>query len=567
MAGVANQGTRLRTLFPSDDAQQREDAIQQREETLELSLTVVDHDTIDELVGYASGEPREQFALHALRIGVLALRQARGSIDSELIRNETQRMLGGLESQLAAHTSQMQEKLAGSLKEYFDPASGRFHERVQQLIREGGELEQLLRRQIGGEDSELCKTLLSHFGQQSPLMKLLNPAESEGLLQALRQTVESQLTAQRTHVLREFSLDNKDGALARMVAELTNSHGQLNEALQKKLDAVIGEFSLDQENSALSRLVRNVDRAQCTITREFSLDDDASALSRLAAILRNTREAIDSNLTLDGESSSLARLRRELLSILEKHTETNVTFQEEVKVALGKMMARREESQRSTQHGLVFEDAVCQYLEYHAQQTGDISTRTGSTTGLIKNSKVGDCVLELGPDSAAPGARVVVEAKEKAGYSLAEARAEIETARKNRDARVGLFVVSKLTAPNGMDELTRCGNDVFVVWDPQDPGTNLHLKIGLTLARALCIRVEQQNQSQAADFEAITEAILEIEKQSQSLGDVTRSAETIKSGAEKVLDRVRITRKSLERQVEILQAHIGQFKRASAGSA
>ncbi|MBI3837839.1 MAG: hypothetical protein HY288_07890 [Planctomycetia bacterium] len=530
MAGVVEQQGRRKVLSIIDSV----DA----PDTLSLQLTIEDRDTIDDLLTYPAGGERELFALNALRIGVLALRQARGRIDADLIQRETQRMLSGLEGQLTAHAAQMQDKLAASLKEYFDPQSGRLHERVQQLIKQDGELEQVLRRQIGGEDSELCKTLLGHFGQQSPLMKLLNPSESEGLLMALRQTVESQLTAQRDHVLKEFSLDNKEGALARMIGELTTSHGQLTDALQKKIDTVVGEFSLDKEDSALNRLVRNVDRAQSTITREFSLDDD---------------------------DSSLARLRRELMTVLEKHTATNSAFQEEVKIALGKMVARREEAERSTRHGLVFEDAVCQYLEYHAQQTGDIAARTGATTGLIKNSKVGDCVLELGPDSVAPCAKVVVEAKERAGCTLAEARAEIETARKNRDAQIGLFVFSKKTAPSELAEVHRLGNDVFVVWDPEDPTTNLHLKIGLTLARALCIRVEQQTQSQAADYDAITKAVLEIEKQSQFLGEVTTSAETIKSGADKVLERIRKTRSSLERQVEILQARIGDLKHSTSG--
>jgi len=313
MPGIADQkAKRIPTLFSPEGPES---------DSLSLQLTVVDRDTIDELQAYSSGDERELFALNALRIGVLALRQARGRVDADLIQRETQRMLSGLEHQLTAHAQQMQEKLSGSLKDYFDPQSGRFHERVQQLVKQDGELEQLLRRQIGTEDSELCKTLLGHFGQQSPLMKLLNPNESEGLLQALAQTLETQLTAQRGHVLREFSLDNKEGALARMVDELTTNHGLLSESLQKKIDEVVGEFSLDKEDSALSRLVRNVDRAQSTITREFSLDNEGSALSRLTLILQNTRTAIDNNLTLDGEDSSLARLRREMLTILTKHTD------------------------------------------------------------------------------------------------------------------------------------------------------------------------------------------------------------------------------------------------------
>lgn len=51
----------------------------------------------------------------------------------------------------------------------------------------------------------------------------------------------------------------------------------------------------------------------------------------------------------------------------------------------------------------------------------------------------------------------------------------------------------------------------------------------------LCIRVEQLSQSQDEDFEAITKAVLEIEKQSQLLGEVTKSTETIRSSADKIL--------------------------------
>jgi hypothetical protein len=533
MAGVVgHKSPRSEPLFSADATQPPQ--------ALELHLRVVDRDLIDELAGYPEGEPREEFATGALRIGMLALRQARGRVDADLIGRETQRMLAGLQGQLSAHAAGMQEKLAGSLKEYFDPQSGRFHERVQQLIREDGELEQLLRRQIGGEDSELCKTLLAHFGHESPLMKLLSPDESHGLLQALRQTLEAQLTAQRDHVLREFSLDNKEGALARMVGELTANHGQLTESLEKKIGAVAEEFSLDKDDSALSRLVRNVEGAQRTITREFSLDDEQSALSRM---------------------------KGELLSILEKQTRANSIFQEEVKVALAQLTARREEAQRSTLHGVAFEDAVCGFLEFHAQQKGDVAERTGQTTGLIKNRKTGDCVVELGPDSAAPGARIVVEAKEDSSYTLSAARGELELARKNRGAQMGLFVFSKRTAPATLGDFLHLGNDVFVVWDPEDAASDLHLKIGLTVARALCIRVEKHDQSRDADFDAITAAILEIEKQSQALNEVTTSGESIKSGAEKILERVRITRKSLERQVETLQERIGDLKAGQASGA
>src|SRR2546426_345141 len=86
--------------------------------TVSLNLEIRDPDTIAELLNYAAGRPRDQFALHALRIGVLALRQARGQLDADLIQYETKRMLEGMETQLGQHARLVQDRLSASLKEY-----------------------------------------------------------------------------------------------------------------------------------------------------------------------------------------------------------------------------------------------------------------------------------------------------------------------------------------------------------------------------------------------------------------------------------------------------------------
>jgi hypothetical protein len=411
----------------------------------------------------------------------------------------------------------------------------------------------------------LTKTLAAHFGDESPLLKLLTPDESRGLLKALRDTFGEQLQSQRDRILGEFSLDNKDGALARLIDELNTHHGKLTDNLQEKIDGVVKEFSLDEENSALSRLVKNVEGAQRTITREFSLDNDASALSRLKGLLESTQQAIDSNLTLDNDESALSRLRKEVLDILAAHSKTNQSFQEEVKLTLSKMVVQREEAARSTTHGLVFEDVVCEFLSREALKLGDIATRTGETTGLIKNRKVGDCVIELGPESAAPAARIVVEAKEKDQYLIAQAREEIDEARRNRGAQVGLFVYSAGLAPDEMlaAPLVRYGNDVFVIWNPEDPATDLLLKTAFTLVRALCVRTARHSDAEAADFQAIDEAICEIEKRTEGLNEIETSAKTIQSGSEKILKRVELCRKALVQQVEILREKMNELRQLS----
>lgn len=500
---------------------------------LPLDLTVRDAGTIAELCAYPEGEQREQFALQALRIGVLALKQARGQIDADLVRRESERLLHSLESRLGEHASVIDERLKGMLTEYFDPQSGRFQERVERLIKRDGELEQLLGRQIGREDSELCKTLTTHFGEESELMKLLSPDQSNGLLAALRETLDDQLTSQREQVLGQFSLDNKEGALARFISELTDRQGELSNVLNERLDEVVGQFSLNDDDSALSRLMRNVESAQRKITREFSLDDDQSAL---------------------------ARLKKELLTLIRESTETNRKFQEEVKGTLSAMGARRDEAQRSTRHGLEFEDAAFQFVQNQSQKTEDIATHTGNTTGRIKNCKVGDCVIELGPDNTAAGVRIVVEMKEKSGYNLATAREEIEEARKNRDAQVGLFIFSKKTAPDGLESVVRRGHDVFVVWDSEDLQSDIYLQVGLTLARALCVQNHNQQSAQPIDFGEMEKAILEVENRAGKLDEIVMWTETIQKSSEKILRRIRITRKSLDKQVEALREKTDNLK-------
>src|ERR1044072_2967225 len=80
--------------------------------SLVLELTIDDPDTVAELYRHAEGEEREQFALKALRIGVLALRQARGQIDAEVVRRESARLLGAIPSRVGEHSNSVQDRVA-----------------------------------------------------------------------------------------------------------------------------------------------------------------------------------------------------------------------------------------------------------------------------------------------------------------------------------------------------------------------------------------------------------------------------------------------------------------------
>lgn len=518
-----------------------------------LELLVTDSDSIVELVLHQEGVEREEYALCALRIGLLSLRHARGQVDADAVKREGDRMLSDLRQMLELNRAQMNDGLMSSLREYFDPASGKFQERVERLIKKDGELEQVLRRQVGSSDSEMVKTLAAVVGDNSPLMRILDPEEATGLLAKLRVSVDEVLKGEREQILAQFSLDDKQSAISRLVSELTANNGNLQEVLANKVDEVVQEFSLDREDSALSRLVKKVEAAQLTISQEFSLDNEHSALSRMTEFMGKASDAIDNNLTLDKEQSALSRLKRELLDVLDRHEQQANSFQAEVKASLVEIKAKREEAARSTTHGKDFEELVWEFVQREAQKSGDIPTHIGKRTGAIRNCKVGDAVITLGEDTAAAGEHIVVEAKEDSSYDMGKAREESLMARKNRGAAVGVFVFSKKSAPTGQEILFRHGNDVFVVWDADDIQSDVNLKGALMVARALSVRQAKVRSEETADFEKLDKAILELEREAKRLGDIKKWTETIKSNSGKVLDEVAKMAEGVQKQVDCLR--------------
>ena len=185
------------SMNPADTGESRESGSGELPNVINLALEIRDADTIAELVQQGSSELQREYALKALRIGVLALRQARGAVDADAVRHESDRLLTSLQERLTRHSETVNEHVSSVLKDYFDPQNGRFQERLHRLLKRDGELEEVLRRQIGQDDSELRKTLSSHIGEDSTLMKMLSPDESQGVLGALRDTLSEQLKNQR----------------------------------------------------------------------------------------------------------------------------------------------------------------------------------------------------------------------------------------------------------------------------------------------------------------------------------------------------------------------------------
>jgi G:T-mismatch repair DNA endonuclease (very short patch repair protein) len=227
---------------------------------------------------------------------------------------------------------------------------------------------------------------------------------------------------------------------------------------------------------------------------------------------------------------------------------------------MARLDSRKKEEARTPTHGIAFEERLGALLADEARRLGDLYEAIGDTTGAIKQCKKGDHVIELGADSAAAHARIVWEAKEKQSYSLRAALEEIDEARRNRQAQVGVFVFSSKAAPENLETLQRHGSDVVVVWDSEDATSDLIVRAAYSLARALAVRERRADHASQVAIVEIERAARGIERQMGYLDEVRKWAETVKGHGEKIAERSSRMAEELRRDVERLDAHVASIR-------
>ena len=496
-----------------------------RAASLVLRLVVRDREVIEALASIRNPHERGQFALSALRLGVLALRQARGHIDSSQVRNEGERLLAQVNTLLEKNAHTLTTNLAGALKEYLDPTSGHLQNRLERMLADDGELSRLLHEKVAGQDSMLAKTLEALVGPQSALFQKLDPDHAEGITAHLRKLTAEALGEQREKVLAQFSLDHEQSALSRLVRQIADQQGKLRAEFAEDIEEVVRQFSLEEDDSALSKLVNQVEDASRDMSEQFSLDHEQSALSRL---------------------------KRELSGSIEQLNRQQQEFQEKVIETLATMAGKKEAEDRGVAHGYVFEDEVARVVQREAEGAHDLFERTGNTTGAIRHNKKGDMVVTLGPDHAAAGRRVVVEAKEDASYTDSKAISELDEARKNRGADVGVLVLSRRVAGDGA-AFRRYGENILVVWDAEDPSTDVFVHAALSVARAMIVKRGATDELEEVDVPAMEKALANIEKKLGKLDQVRKWTETIENNAKQILASTDETKRAVLKDLELLR--------------
>ena len=102
------------------------------------------------------------------------------------------------------------------------------------------------------------------------------------------------------------------------------------------------------------------------------------------------------------------------------------------------------------------------------------------------------------------------------------------------------------------------------VWDAEDSATDVRLKAGFLLAKALCLRANQHEEEEAASLSEMDVVIEAIRKQIAGFEEIRTSANTIVGGGDKILKRARLMEEEIGKRLTSLTSHMDRLRAAAA---
>jgi hypothetical protein len=253
------------------------------------------------------------------------------------------------------------------------------------------------------------------------------------------------------------------------------------------------------------------------VMTEFSLDEDGSAMSRLKTMIDN----------------AISGLRE----------------------ALGVKAARAEEAERGHVKGLSFEEDLYQVVAEMGRQFGDETELVRGTPGIHK-CKIGDHLITLGETTGSPGLRIVVEVKDQ-DYKAKKAIAELQDAKKNRDAVSGIFVFAKGCEPVEFGNFKRIDNDYYCTVEKSalaEDGPFPFLWAAYRCARVQAVAAVRKEACGKLDLERIQQHIDGVAEWVPRLAEFIAKASTVQKSGNTIENTARDIKNDIESRVaEVLE--------------
>lgn len=338
-------------------------------------------------------------------------------------------------------------------------------------------------------------------------------------------------------------------ALARYFAEKDGIVPKsLNDALGDK--GALSQFLLryfDPDSGKLARLMDGQIGPSSRFARLFDPKNKDGIISTIEEKVKKLVEAklneVVAQFSLDEDGSAMCRLKTIIDSAFS-----------DLREALGVKAARAEEAERGHVKGFNFEEDVYNAIAGMGRQFGDETELVRGTFGALR-SKIGDHLITLGETTGAPGLRIVFEAKDQI-YKAKKAIAELQEAKKNREAVSGVFVFAKGCEPVEFGAFKRIDNDFYCTADKAElaeGGPLLYLWAAYELARVQVIATVRKEAGGKLDLERIQQHIDGIAVWIPRLGEIVTKATTVQNSGKAIETAAKEIKDDIERRVgEIL---------------
>jgi hypothetical protein len=271
--------------------------------------------------------------------------------------------------------------------------------------------------------------------------------------------------------------------------------------------------------------------------------------------LSGAMDAVVRQFSLDNEDGAIARLKKTLDDQMKTVRDSIIDLVGAVQRVTGKDEGKAEEAEKGAGKGMVFEDDLYVALASQAKGFGDLSESTQGTTGTIPRSKVGDAIVTVGSKfSSAPGERIVFEFKKDRGYKFKDALDEVATARRNRNAQIGVMVFAKGYEPPEIGDFRVMGMEdaVFCTADPEDMAAGvIHMEAAYGVARGLLVAMKKTEGG--VSVEALKAQIEGISSLAERLAEITTKAQTVRNAGDAINDLVAKIQADLRQRVHAMQ--------------
>lgn len=323
------------------------------------------------------------------------------------------------------------------------------------------------------------------------------------------------------------------------------------------------EAYFDEEKGRLAGILEGRVGPESFLGKAMDPTNRDGLLSRVETaveeIIREGSGRVLSAFSLDEETSAISRLKRSLREEVEALQKVTREQHAELMELLGQKKGQAAESVRGTGKGMDFEETLYEYVAELAVRLEDLPEHVSGQKGCEGNCKVGDYTITLGGTSGAPGEVIVIEAKKAGNYKLKKALDELDLAKKNRKASIGIFVFAKGYEPAEVGDFYRRGNDFIVTVDEErlENGEELlFLDSACKVARTLIVTRLREEEEASVDLGFVHAELESITALMDSASEIKTKVSTIRNSADFIDKTLNNVTDQIEIHLENLRRHL-----------